>query len=451
MKQTRVLIGLVFMALALPFFVTAEVITSQGIADEVTVFYSGADNLSVFAQKLGTGLSGTVTSVTYAVKVVNTLATLGFVLYECTDNTYGSCSSVISLLDDQTVYSAGGDKQFVSFTNFTPYVLVSNKYYYIKYISGQRYNVWGSTLGTQGLYDQSDPTASADAVLKNSYYLIQGLQANSVAVVYPVDGLYGAVDFPSWGLRVPVTYASTTVKMVVSYGTITNSYVYSDSGFIYSTNINSFYNVRRDSSIDLSLGTPAIPQTWYVQAKVYADFGNDGVFSDLISTSDEISFVYYPDGVIFNSQVGTSTGSSYINVYSGTSTCPAGLVCTAPDGSNFYIDSQGNIINTVPTTTIDQSFFGKFYSLWLPLQFKVPWGYISLLTNAINNFASSTGTTTTFMATTTSKLNWTANYQYLTGYITAFGEPFEYVKTGIGVGIYVLTALAMIKIIILFI
>jgi len=380
--------------LLLPQFSSASVIEAQYISsDQTSSSMNGGNNV----QTLGNGISGTVKYIKgYFSNLSPTTVGNVYSSIACfTDSAYSvPCSVADSGVTNTVSLAVNLPKTQITMTLPTGFVMTSNRYYKLYFIPGA-----GAVPRTYGCAVSCYPGDDLDnADLSDMYFILED-DGTSVYVSYPYDGLYGAVNFPSWGLYIPSNVASTTLKAFVRYSTTLAGTDFSDSLFINYSSNNSQYSVGRNQLVDLSLGTPSIPKTWYAFANIYADYNNDGDYNNLVATSGSISFVYYPGSVIFNSQLGTSTGSSYIQVYSSTSTCPTGLVCTGPNGSTFYIDSNGNVVNTVPTTTVDQSYYGKFYALWQGLQYKVPWGYITLLGNQIYNIASTSATSTSLWAT----------------------------------------------------
>lgn len=227
----------------------------------------------------------------------------------------------------------------------------------------------------------------------------------------PVNGLYASPAFPMYSLQLADGLATTTLKAVVRYGHIgSGSYQYdtSASAYIYSSNIGNLYSVSSDNCdanfvsgcTDYTAGTQGLsPVTWYAQAYVFSDCIGDGSFDCLVDTSPEISFVYYPGSTLFQGQSATSTGN-YINVYSSSTTCPSGIVCTATNGTQFYIDENGNVVTVQSTSTAGTGRWEDFYNIWQPLRYKFPWGYVTSISDLIQGLATSTATSTWYLLST---------------------------------------------------
>jgi len=233
-----------------------------------------------------------------------------------------------------------------------------------------------------------------------------------VTIQRPVNGLYaapvesttGQYSISPWIVTVPPELATTTLKVVVDYGHAAGSYLYDDEYTIYYSATS--YSVPVAPGVDFSLGAPILPHNWYARPSVYADYDNDSIFDDLVQQGFEISFVYYPGSILFSDPgFGTTTGNSLVigattNSF-GSTTCPQGLTCTGTDGTQFWVDNNGDIHVVESTTTVNVSGFSKFYWLWGNLMYKFPWGYATRIADLVNTFGSSTATTTMFVSTST--------------------------------------------------
>lgn len=418
MKKLHLIALVMFLGVAflIPSVTKASILKSQLVADQ-TYYYRYTDLF--FSQRhlyqgLGNSVGGAITSLgVYMSTSTNVYGSsyigLDAIIMTCTGNsTTTGCTEYTS---SNRVPSYSTDTIGLVTFNWNTAVNTSGKYVFLKLLQsdwngdsakymGSVSDVAYSYCGTNTLLCKNWYTSGP---IEDLFYIVAG--EDEARMNYPVSGLYAKPRFEDWGVYIPARYSSSTVNIKVDYGQATGNYIYQDSDINYFPASNGGYNSVKVSPVDdierdlkFSLGVSAIPRTWYARAKLYMDFDRDGVYDDLMATTNEISFIYYPDSVLFSGlKLGTSTQGAVVEVQTfGTSTCPQGVICTSANGTKFYIDQNGNVQTEIGTTTIDYTPFGNIYREWQNLMNKPPFGYFTVLKNVYLTVASSTATTSIY-------------------------------------------------------
>jgi len=174
-----------------------------------------------FYQSLGTGLVGSVSSLTMYVSGSTSLSR-GPTIYRCDNTNISSCTNQATYSGSSVTLTSS--PQLQTFT-FTPFTLDPAKYYYIVLTGpggGTNMQLYGNSDGTfyangvAGDWDGS--TVAASGSVADFYFVLAGSFSDSIAITYPVSGSTNLPNFGLWGVQYGVAQnqPSTWINVFVN-------------------------------------------------------------------------------------------------------------------------------------------------------------------------------------------------------------------------------------------